>query len=267
MAYKGVFRKKNTFRIPVWLMALVVLGAILFFYADSVGLQSLRRFLPPQQNILLFAQSNGLTAEDYPEELIALLERNPETEEFVLNYPLEYGKQQEITLPELENMEAVPLFLQWDPRWGYLDYGDNVAGLTACAPMCLSMAACYVTGDSRFSPDEMIRFARDGGYYAIGAGTEWSFISEGGPALGLDVTEIPLVESRINANLEVNNPIICAMGPGDFTTTGHFIVLTGLEDGKLRVNDPNSRANSEKLWRFEDIRDQIRNLWVIRYFG
>ena len=26
------------------------------------------------------------------------------------------------------------------------------------------------------------------------------------------------------------------------TTTGHFIVLTGVEDGKIRVNDPNSQA-------------------------
>ncbi|MCD8152609.1 MAG: C39 family peptidase [Clostridiales bacterium] len=37
------------------------------------------------------------------------------------------------------------------------------------------------------------------------------------------------------------------MGPGDFTTGGHFIVLTGIDsDGNVIVNDPNSRINSEK---------------------
>jgi len=54
------------------------------------------------------------------------------------------------------------------------------------------------------------------------------------------------------------------MGPGDFTSSGHYIVLVGLEDGLLRVNDPNSRENSGKLWKFEDIESQFRNLWVIR---
>ena len=53
------------------------------------------------------------------------------------------------------------------------------------------------------------------------------------------------------------------MGPGAFTTTGHFIVLTGCEDGMIRVNDPNSRKNSEKLWTYEEIAGSIRNLWTI----
>ena len=55
------------------------------------------------------------------------------------------------------------------------------------------------------------------------------------------------------------------MGPGAFTETGHYIVLAGVEDGKIRVNDPNSRANSERLWSYEEIERQIRNIWVIRY--
>ena len=49
----------------------------------------------------------------------------------------------------------------------------------------------------------------------------------------------------------------------DFTTTGHYIVLVGTEDGLLRVNDPNSYANSEKLWTYEQLESQFRNLWVV----
>lgn len=52
------------------------------------------------------------------------------------------------------------------------------------------------------------------------------------------------------------------MRPGDFTTTGHFIVLTGAEDGRIRVNDPNSRKRSEKLWDYDRLEYQINNLWV-----
>lgn len=211
-----------------------------------------------------YADANGLRYSDYPEDLIELLERNPETETFVLEYPLKKDIRPEIDLSEYENRETVPLFMQWDQQWGYLPYGSGVAGLTGCGPVCLSMAAYYLTGDPEMSPDRIIQFALKNGYCVPGDGTSWTLISEGGEKLGLDVTEIPLVESRIYANLEVGNPIISVMGPGDFTTTGHYIVMVGLEDGLIRVNDPNSAENSQKLWDYDDICDQIRNLWVIR---
>lgn len=52
-----------------------------------------------------------------------------------------------------------------------------------------------------------------------------------------------------------------ACRPGDFTSTGHFIVLVGIEDGKIRVNDPNSRARSQVLWEYDRLESQINNLW------
>ena len=209
-----------------------------------------------------FAEEKGIFYREYPESLIALLERNPETETFVLYYP--FREELEIDLSGYDLSAGVPLLMQWDPRWGYMKYGSDVVGITGCGPVCLAMAGYYVTGDESFSPDKMVKFAADNGYYSPGNGSSWTLISEGGVKLGLDVTEIPLVKKRITDNLEVGNPIICAMGKGDFTTSGHYIVLVGLEDGKIRVNDPNSIANSEKLWTYEELEGQIRNLWVIR---
>ena len=211
-----------------------------------------------------YADANGLRYSDYPEELIELLERNPETETFVLEYPLKKDASVEVDLSAYKNSKTVPLFLQWDQRWGYIPYGSGVAGLTGCGPVCLSMVAYHLTGDPAMSPDRIMEFAIQNGYCVAGNGTSWTLISEGGVALGLDVTEIPLVESRICANLEAGNPIICVMGPGDFTTSGHYIVMVGLENGQIRVNDPNSIANSQKLWNYDDICDQILNLWVVR---
>ena len=209
-----------------------------------------------------YADARGIAYSEYPESLIALLERNPETEEFVLNYP--FRQELPIDLSEFDREAGVPLMMQWDPRWGYLSYGADVVGLTGCGPVCLAMAGYYVTGDAVFSPDNMVEFALENGYCSYGNGSSWTLISEGGVKLGLDVTEIPLVKSRIMDNLETGNPIVCVMGPGDFTTTGHFIVLSGTEDGRIRVNDPNSRANSDRLWTYEEMESQFRNLWVIR---
>ncbi len=39
-------------------------------------------------------------------------------------------------------------------------------------------------------------------------------------------------------------------------------MLVGVEDGKIRVNDPNSRIRSEKLWDYETLAPQIKSLWA-----
>ena len=211
-----------------------------------------------------YAQEHDIPFRSYPESLIQLLERNPETERFVMEYPIYKDKTQEVDLSQYKSCDGVPLFMQWDQQWGYLTYGSDVAGLTACGPVCLSMAAWYLTQDDAYAPQQIIQFALENGYYSAGNGSSWTLISEGGVKLGFDVTELPLDENRILKNLEVGNPVICAMGPGDFTTSGHYIVLVGVQNGMIQVNDPNSRANSEKLWSYEQLKGQIRNIWAIR---
>lgn len=199
-----------------------------------------------------------------PKALLELAERNPETVEFVRSYPQEHEAPHDPSLTEEELDGRVPLLLQWDKRWGYLPYGGEVAGLTACGPMCLSMTGIALTGNTEvFRPDKVLAFAADGGYFVDGAGSSWTLISEGGPALGLTVRELPLDYGTMKQELEQGRLIICAMGPGVFTTTGHFIVLSGVEDGKFQVCDPNSRQNSGKLWSYDAFSDQIRNLWAL----
>ena len=249
----------------------VVISCIIVALAIVFGLQCLKEnnltlVMEPDAEAALemYAFKNGFSMEAYPQSMISLYERNPEARDFVLNYPLMHNMQSDADMREYIGCEQVPLFLQWDKRWGYMEYGNDVVGITGCGPVSLSMAAWYVTGNDAMSPDRIVTFALENGYCVPGNGSKWTLISEGGRKLGLDVTEIPLVKDRIFANLEVDNPIICVMGPGDFTTTGHFIVMAGCQDGKIVINDPNSVSNSQKLWRYEDICDQIRNLWVIR---
>ena len=247
-----------------FLLILVILGTLLWQRLDLLQGPEPGTCSQADRLIAAFAEEQGLRLSDYPTELRELLERNPETEDFVLHYPLDKGSEVHADLAGYDRTDGVPLFLQWDRQWGHVDYGGRPAALTGCGPTCLSMAAWYLTGDDSFSPDRLYAFAEENGYYSPGNGSSWTLISEGAVKLGFDVTEIPLAKGRIFDNLEVGNPIICAMGPGDFTTSGHFIVLVGVEDGLLRVNDPNSIENSRKLWAFEDIESQFRNLWVIR---
>lgn len=175
-----------------------------------------------------------------------------------------FAPRQSITIDLSEHLgsETVPLFFQWDERWGTTIYGSDVMEVTGCGPTCLSMVLVHLLQDAAYTPRYVADFAEEKEYYAKGSGSKWALISEGGEILGLDVTELPLDENRMKKNLELGNPVICIMGPGDFTTAGHFIVLTGVKEDKFVVNDPNSRENSERLWSYDEIQGQIKNLWA-----
>ena len=214
--------------------------------------------------VIAFAQNHNLSLSAWPDKLITLLEKNPDTAEYVLHYPLKKDVVFAIDLSEYANSEYVPLLLQWDERWGYTRYGNEMMGLSGCGPTCLSMVCIHLLDDPKYSPRYIADFAIQNGYCVPGNGSSWTLISEGGEKLGLDVTELPLDKNRILRNLEAGNPIICVMGPGDFTSTGHFIVMTGCADGKIKVNDPNSPSRSAELWDYDSIKDQIRNLWACR---
>lgn len=208
-----------------------------------------------------YAEEKGISIGEYPKSLIELLERNPETKDFVLNYP--FREELQVSYNDLRSSDSVPLFLQWDSRWGYVKYGSDFLAVTGCGPSCLAMVGRYLTGDENMTPHQIARFAEKNGYYEPGYGSSWTLISEGAGELGLTATELPLVKKKMVDALEAGCPLILAMGTGDFTTTGHYIVLAGVEDGAFRVNDPNSIENSQRLWTYEEIEHQIRNIWKI----
>ena len=250
MRHKEKHRIKRFLICGMLLAILVITGILGYGYATTNPL------------IREFALENNILITQWPKELVALLDKNPETKDFVLNYPLRKDASPEIDLSECIDTDDVPLLFQWDQRWGYDRYAGELMGLSGCGPTCLSMVCLYLLDDPIYTPQYVAEFSKENGYSVDGNGSAWTLISKGGVELGLDVTEIPLDENRIVRNLEVGNPIICVVGPGDFTSTGHFIIMTGYEDGFVSVNDPNSNARSEQLWDLKTVMSQIRNLWV-----
>lgn len=197
----------------------------------------------------------------YPEQLIELLQNNEETADFVFDYPEKKDTAPADTVGEVVQGQ-VPLLLQWDERWGYAFYADDMIAVNGCGPTAIAMVAAGLTGDNTVTPYKVAQFSAGNGYYAGDSGTSWTLMTDGAQQFGIYGEEMGLSEDEVFSALENGHPIICSMRPGDFTTTGHFIVLTGVEDGKIRVNDPNSRVRSGKLWDYSRLEYQINNLWV-----
>lgn len=178
----------------------------------------------------------------------------------MLDYPEKKDEPAAETIEELEK-GVIPHLLQWDERWGYSLYGEHTLAVSGCGPTCLSMVASGLTGDDTLTPAAVAEWSEANGHYVAGSGSSWSLMTEGAEHFGLVATELPLDEMTMKNALEAGNPIILSVREGDFTTAGHFIVITGVEEGQFRVCDPNSRTLSDRLWDYETLAPQIRNLW------
>lgn len=195
----------------------------------------------------------------YPEALLDMLSRDIDLLDFVLNYHDKSGKvfSESIKVRKGE----IPLLLQWDERWGYASYGENMIAISGCAPTSLAMVISGLTGDTSITPYKVAKYAEDNGFYVDGTGTSWSLMTSGSEFFGIDSKQISLSKDNIFSELENGHPIIASMREGDFTTAGHFIVLTGVSNGKIKVNDPNSKKRSSLLWDYDRLESQIKNLW------
>lgn len=155
----------------------------------------------------------------------------------------------------------VPILYQFDKKWKDVPYGNGDIEEKGCGPTCLSMVLLALLKDPVMDPVYVSAYSEKNGYVTKNSGTEWAFMTEGARGLGLSSEELPLDENVMKKRLDNGALIICAMGPGDFTETGHFIVLTGYDSRGFQVHDPNSKKNSKKSWPFATLQHQIRNLW------
>lgn len=198
--------------------------------------------------------------EDYPKPLLEMLTRNMEMLNFVLNYQSKQGNVYADTIGNIDKGN-IPLLLQWDERWGYGTYADSILAVNGCAPTALSMVISGLTGDETITPYVIATYAETNGYYIEGVGSSWDLIIAASQYYGVTTEELSLSQNNVLDCLQKGIPIICSMLPGDFTTTGHFIILVGLEQGKIIVNDPNSIERSNKRWDYRELEKQINNLW------
>lgn len=197
---------------------------------------------------------------EYPDYMESMIERYPQTVMFYNDYPEKKDRLPATDVGAVKKGE-IPLFIQWDERWGYSQFGDSIIGCAGCGPTCMAMVISGLTGDNKITPFAVSQYVEENGYYTYGEGTAWSAMSEAIEHYGIEAEEMSNVRDYVYESLEEGHPIICSVGPGDFTTGGHFIVLAGIKNGKIIVNDPNSVENSRKLWDLDEFQDQISSMW------
>ncbi len=200
--------------------------------------------------------------EQYSDDMLKALANNPEMADFVRNSLEAKAKVNNAKLSVLEKGQEFPLFLQWDPRWGYAEYGENNIGLSGCGPTCVSMALYYLLGDESITPDKVAEYSMENGYYVMGTGTAWALLEAMPAEYGIKVTQPSKTEQNMKNELDAGGVIICSMKAGDFTDGGPFVVIYGYDEDGFLINDSNCVARSRQKWPYSALKKQLKNIWV-----
>ncbi len=271
---------KNSFKI--FLLLIILAGIIYFnknfffeknnsFVIETVNKDDIINELKLDDNLTTLEKLNVLKKydkridniinkyNDYPEALLEMLTRDLDLLDFVIDYPEKFGDSYSDNVGKID--EGIPLLLQWDKRWGYARYGDSSIAIDGCGPTALAMVIVGLTKDIKVTPAKVAEFSENNGYYYHNIGTSWNLMTDGANKFGIKSQVISLSKNNVFSALEKGHPLICSMRKGDFTTIGHFIVLSDVNDGKIVVNDPNSIKRSNKLWTYEELEWQIKNIW------
>lgn len=232
---------------------------------DADTAQSLIEAAAENEDVAWIAANPGAFSIDGVEVQCKLLKLAADEEQavsFVREFPNEYPSESASASSEV-TQGSVPRLYQWDKRWGYTVYSSAAFGLTGCCPTSFAMVYQGLTGKSDMSPYDMGVLAQQDGYMSQYNGTDAAFLVQEAPSLGLSCQELGVYADSLRWALDEGAVVICNVGPGDFTTDGHFFVITGLaEDGTLIINDPYSQVRSDMTWDIDQVINQTMALYA-----
>ena len=210
--------------------------------------------------------------DSYPDTLIDLVARNHETVDFVYSYKDREKYNNRKLSADINSSYYVdgdvPLFLQWDRRWGYRIYGKEMIGLSGCGPTSLAMVIRHFDSDSTVNPYDVAKYSQDNGYVSADNFTSWKLFETGLSKYGLESQDVIPVEAKMKKALDDNKILIVSVKPGTFTERGHIIVIKGYnKNGDFLINDPNSIVNTNKTWTFDELKSEIRKIWGVSSKG
>ena len=163
----------------------------------------------------------------------------------------------------------VIFFHQRDNRWANTGYAGENIGMAGCGPTAVAMVVSSLIGET-VTPKEIASWSAANGYAAHNQGSYHSLIPNAAEHYGLTVTSGNDPDTLRKA-LQEGKLAIAIMGPGNFTPSGHFIVLRGItDDGSILVADPVSVDRNERSWDMQTIFSEVNRgaggggpLWII----
>lgn len=167
-------------------------------------------------------------------------------------------------------------YKQYDSKWGSLSYAVDGETSTiksaGCGPTALANVLAAIVSPY-IDPVTCASWARMKGYKVYQSGTSYNYPVAQAAEYGVTVRRIntsnvygkpnSLVHNQMMTELMNGNWLIACMGKGNWTSSGHFIVVYGVKDGNVYINDPASAKANRACNTWELFKSQVKYYWVV----
>lgn len=153
------------------------------------------------------------------------------------------------------------LYKQTDPKFANHDYSAKGESTTikaeGCGITCSAMVIATLS-DKKVTPIDTAEWSKKNGYKALKQGTYYSYFKPQFAEYDIECNMMNTtncygkpnaeVHNRVKKSLDNGNWIIAVAGKGDFTSSGHYILCYGLENGNILIKDPyNTKSICSKM--------------------
>lgn len=168
-------------------------------------------------------------------------------------------------------------YLQTDPKWANIPYSakgeSTTIGRAGCGPTAMAMVLA-TWADANVTPKTESAWALAHGYKYPHQGTAYPYFAAAAKRYGLDCKQITPAYIYGNANspyhaqakaaLDNGDLVIACMGKGLWTSSGHYVLLYGIEGNMVYINDPASTKMARTHGNYLVFKQQVKLYWIIK---
>lgn len=156
-------------------------------------------------------------------------------------------------------------YIQFDKRWKNVPYRvkgeSSTIGSSGCGPTSAAMILATMV-DPKITPVETCAWSVEHGYKWLHQGTAGSYFKPQFAAYGINCVQVVKDHAQVKKDLANGYYYIALMGPGLWTSGGHYIALWGWDD-KVRIADSASTKDARLNGNPELFKKQVRVYWRI----
>ena len=171
-------------------------------------------------------------------------------------------------------------YFQTDPRWKNIPYAvkgeSSTIGGSGCGPSSAAMILA-TWADKNVTPQTECAWALKNGYKALNSGTYYSYFVPAFKRYNLKCTQLNSTniygnsksQFHTQAKQAVDNGdlVIACMGKGNWTRSGHYIVVWNIVGNTIYINDPASTKLARTQGDYSLFKQQVKYYWVIKNPG
>lgn len=162
------------------------------------------------------------------------------------------------------NLDNRPIyFLQSDSRWGSKMYSScnnktQTIASSGCGPTAVSMIINEWINPS-YGPAELCEYSAASGYRTTNNGTAWGLFKALAVKYGLKFLQTASgTEAKNFMNQNPGALVVCSMGQGNWTISGHFILMYKCDGSYVYINDPASVLSTKQKNTYSLLSSQCR---------